>query len=188
MEEYDTTDISLDKPLETKDASGVEGAKEGDIKKKKKKRKKLILDVLIYFIIIFGIIYGLPKLLVFALDTQFPMAAITSGSMWPVLKEGDLVLIQGVERGEYDVGDIIVFQSRVNNTLTIHRVVKLGENKITTKGDANFGEDAPVDYSDVIGKTFNLRGKPVRIPYLGSITVFASKFRQNGVQSQSQSE
>ena len=32
------------------------------------------------------------------LDTPYPMAAITSGSMWPVLKEGSLVFIKSVKK------------------------------------------------------------------------------------------
>ena len=147
--------------------------------KKHKSAKKHIFDFAIYIVIVVGIIYGLPKFLVWSLDTEFPMAAITSGSMWPVLKEGDLVFIEGVEGGEIEVRDIIVFQNSVNNSLTIHRVIRLREGNIITKGDANFGEDPPVNYGDVIGRTLNLGDGPLRIPYLGSITVFASKFGQN---------
>ena len=140
---------------------------------------KAVLNFAIYFVIIGGIIFGLPKFLSWSLNTNFPMAAITSGSMWPVLKEGDLVFIQGINKEDIEVDDIIVYRNKINNTFTIHRVVKLGEDKITTKGDANFREDAPVDYEDVIGRTLTLRGRAIHIPYLGSITVFASNLRQN---------
>lgn len=159
---------------------GAEGAKEKP--KKKKSFLKAFLDFMVYVVIVGVIVFGLPRFLVWKLGTNYPMAAITSGSMWPVLKTGDLVFIQGVkDRSEISEGNIIVFQNRVNNTLTIHRVIKLGETKITTKGDANFTEDAPVDYADVIGKALTWgKGVPVRIPYLGSVTVFANEFLKKG--------
>lgn len=145
---------------------------------KKKKTKSLLVNFLVYVLIVGGIVFGLPRILTKVLNTPYPMAAITSGSMWPALKEGDLVLIRGIsDLSEIQVGDIIVFQNRTNSTLTIHRVVKLGD-KITTKGDANFNEDAPVDFGDVIGETVIFRKKPLRIPFLGSVTVFASNLRQ----------
>lgn len=140
---------------------------------------KHALNIAIYLVIIFGIIFGIPRFLTWKLHTTYPMAAITSGSMWPVLKEGDLVFIEGITREDIKIGDIIVFQNRTNNTLTIHRVVKLGEEKFTTKGDANFSEDMPALYDDVIGRTYNIGGKPLRIPYLGSVTMFASSVRKN---------
>ncbi len=147
--------------------------------KKKKSFLRSFLNLASYVVIILVIVLGLPKFLTWQLKTNYPMAAITSGSMWPVLKQGDLVFIKGVQnRDQIQVGDIIVFQNRANNTLTIHRVIKLEEKKITTKGDANFTEDAPVDYTDVIGETVIFRGKPLRIPFLGSVTVFASSLKQ----------
>jgi signal peptidase I len=185
-----------------------------------------------------GVIFGLPKFLSWALNTDFPMAAITSGSMWPSLKEGDLVFIQGLEDGEKDswrmefngiqipamvfsikdekrnleetlvsenlelrdsslipsfaislkkeaksykninTGDIVVYRNRSNNTFTIHRVIKLNEDSFVTKGDANFQEDAPARYEDLIGRALTLFSKPVHIPYLGSITVFANNLKE----------
>lgn len=148
------------------------------IEKKKKSGLRVILNLLVYVLIVGGIVFGLPKFLTWKLQTNYPMAAITSGSMWPVLKEGDLVFIEGVkDKSQIQIGDIIVFKNRVNNNLTIHRVVKMNEDDLVTKGDANFNEDAPTVYSDVIGKTFNLNEKPLRVPLLGSVTVFASSFR-----------
>jgi signal peptidase I len=146
--------------------------------KTKKSPTKLVLNLLIYVLIVGGIVFGLPRFLTWKLQTDYPMAAITSGSMWPVLKEGDLVFIRGVkEKSQIQIGDIIVFKNRVNNNLTIHRVIKMNEDDLVTKGDANFNEDAPTVYGDVVGKTFNIKEKPLRIPLLGSVTVFASSFR-----------
>lgn len=137
---------------------------------------RFIVSALIYVLIVAGIVLGLPKVLARALDTPYPMAAITSGSMWPALKEGDLVFVQGVAgKSDIRVGDVIVYRNKSNNTFVIHRVVALGEDTLTTQGDANFTKDASVPYGEVVGKTVKIFGWDARVPHLGVITVYASK-------------
>ncbi len=140
--------------------------------------KKFIFNLIIYILIVGGLVWGLPRLLSWGLNTPYPMAAITSGSMWPVLNEGDLVFIQGVPRESLVVGDVIVFRNEGGPGFTIHRIVTLGEDKLTTKGDANFDNDPPVKYQNVVGKALAWGGKPLHIPYLGSITVAANNLRE----------
>ncbi|MBI5079491.1 signal peptidase I [Candidatus Wolfebacteria bacterium] len=134
--------------------------------------KSFLINLIIYIVIIGGVVFGFPRALSWYLDTPYPMAAITSGSMWPVLKEGSLVFIQSVKKEDIKIGDIVVYRN--NKGFTIHRVAELRENDLTTKGDANFQKDAPVKYEDVIGRTLTILGKPVAIPYLGMISVAAN--------------
>lgn len=134
---------------------------------------KFILNVVIYIAIVAGVLVGMPRFLAWKLDTPYPLAAITSGSMWPVLQEGDLIFIQGVSKKDIHEGDIIVWRNP--NGFTIHRVLKLNEDTLVTKGDANFTEDEPVKYEDVVGKTYQVFGKDARIPYLGMISVYANQ-------------
>ena len=145
-----------------------------------KKALKAGINFFIYVLIIGMVIFGLPKFLSWKLDTPYPMAAITSGSMWPALKEGDLVFIEGMRKPkeELSVGDVVVYRNRGGGTFTIHRVTELKERVLVTKGDANFEADAPVSYDDVIGRTLTLKGHFIRLPHLGSITVIASNFNQ----------
>ena len=109
------------------------------------------------------------------------MASITSGSMWPSLKKGDLILIKGVEdKSEIKVGDIIIYQNPPSAGsgqvgFTIHRVVEINEDSIVTKGDANNVNDAPVRYEEIIGKTVNINNKPLRIPFVGMIGILINK-------------
>jgi signal peptidase len=133
----------------------------------------IILNIAIYAAIVFAIVYGVPRLLVWKLGTEYPIAAITSGSMWPALKIGDIVLIKKVDKEEIAVGDIVVWSNEKG--FTIHRVAELGEKTLTTKGDGNFTNDAPVPYEDVVGETVQFRGKPFRIPYFGYISVWAAR-------------
>ena len=102
------------------------------------------------------------------------MAAITSGSMWPTLKTGDMVFIQGVrDKDEFAVGDIVVYQNPEG--FTIHRVEEKLPDEVITKGDANNTQDTPVKYEDIVGKTVEFRGKPLRIPWLGNISIAVNK-------------
>lgn len=135
---------------------------------------KNIIGWVVYIAILIGLVYGIPKGLSYFLKTNYPMASITSGSMWPDLKRGDLVLIKGIgSKEEINVGDIIVYQNPKG--FTIHRVVKLDEDTVITRGDANNVDDAPVGYDEVIGKTLEINNKPFRIPLLGMVSVLLNK-------------
>jgi len=139
--------------------------------------KKIIKEIIVwilYIALLVGLVYGIPRGLSYALKTDFPMASITSGSMWPALKRGDLILIQGVEnKEEIEVGDIVIYNNPKG--FTIHRVIKLNENTIVTKGDANNVEDTPVNYDEIIGKPLTVNDKPLRIPFLGMVSVFVNR-------------
>ena len=134
---------------------------------------KFLLNVSIYIAIVVALLYGFPRFLSWYLGTPYPIAAITSGSMWPALHIGDLVFIQRVAKADIKVGDIVVWQNP--NGFTIHRVKELRENDLVTKGDANFTDDPAVKYEDVVGRTYQIWGKNARLPYFGMITVYASK-------------
>ena len=116
-----------------------------------KRLLEIMLNLVIYVAIVALIVFGLPRFLSWSLGTQYPIAAITSGSMWPILKTGDIVLIKKIPKEDIKVGDIVVWQNQKG--FTIHRVAKLDADTLTTKGDANFTDDPPVKYSEVIGRT-----------------------------------
>jgi len=139
-----------------------------------KKIIKEILGWIVYIAILAGLVFGIPKGLAYLLKTNVPMAAITSGSMWPSLKRGDLILIKGVEgKNDIKIGDIVVFKNPKG--FTIHRVVEMKDTTLVTKGDANNVNDNPVSYDELIGKTVNVGEKPFRIPMLGMVSVFINR-------------
>lgn len=138
------------------------------------KKIKNIIGWIVYIAVLIVLVFGIPKGLAYALKTDYPMAAITSSSMWPSLKTGDLVLIKGVSNpDEIKIGDIIVYRNPMG--FTIHRVEKINENTIVTKGDANNVSDLPIAFSEVIGKTINFNSQTVRIPYLGNVSILFNK-------------
>lgn len=138
------------------------------------KKVKSIIGWIIYIGILIGLVFGVPKGLAYFLKTEYPMASITSGSMWPSLKKGDMVLIKGIsDKNEIQMNDIVVFRNEKG--FTIHRVIELNEDTLITKGDANNVQDAPVRYEDIIGKALIFNNKPLRIPLLGTISIMINK-------------
>lgn len=127
-----------------------------------------------YIAILVGLVWATPKVLAYALKTEYPMASITSGSMWPALKKGDFILIKGVQgQNEIKIGDIVVYKNPKG--FTIHRIVEIKDDMVTTRGDANNVNDAPINFADIIGKPIYFRNKPLRIPLLGMISVYLNK-------------
>ena len=137
------------------------------------KSLKSLLSFVVYAAVLVGIVYFTPKILAKALGTPYPLAAITSSSMWPALKQGDMVMIKKVTPEGLKIGDIIVYKNEQG--FTIHRIIKLNQNNLVTKGDANNVEDKPVDYKEVIGRVVNIGDKPFRIPFLGKIAILIRK-------------
>ncbi|NCN98595.1 hypothetical protein COU62_02090 [Candidatus Pacearchaeota archaeon CG10_big_fil_rev_8_21_14_0_10_35_219] len=79
------------------------------------------------------------------------------------LDKGDIILLWN--RGDRELGDIIVFEAGFNNPL-IHRIVEKNETAFETKGDNNFGQLAAernIYPSNVLGKGI------AKIPGLGWI-------------------
>lgn len=89
----------------------------------------------------------------------FGAAVILSGSMEPQLSVNDLIIVKPED--SYVVGDIVVYQDK--SILIVHRIVDIDENTITTKGDANYSSDKPIDISAIKGEVI------YTIPYIGII-------------------
>lgn len=96
-----------------------------------------------------------------------PLKVLT-GSMEPVIKTGDLIIVKDISETHIKEGDIITFKLN-SDTLVTHRVVEIykqnGDISFKTKGDANNVEDDEL----VIGD--DLVGKYIfRIPAFGYLT------------------
>lgn len=92
--------------------------------------------------------------------------------MWPTLKAGDLILIEGVKKENLKIGDIVVYQNMEQGKgFTVHRVIKINDQNFITRGDANAVSDKPVKYNKLIGRVVYLGNHPFRMPYLGRITM-----------------
>ncbi|MDH4140933.1 MAG: signal peptidase I, partial [Coriobacteriia bacterium] len=101
------------------------------------KRLHTLLTVLAEIVVIVAIVAAIPKLLSWVLGTPYPLATITSSSMWPALKRGDMVLIRGCPEDRLESGMIIVYRSSQGDEMIIHRIEEIDGGEIVTKGDAN---------------------------------------------------
>jgi signal peptidase len=98
----------------------------------------------------------------------FRANVVVSGSMRPTLDVGDLVVVEKVNSGAIQLGDMIQYL-RGNEVIT-HRVISIYRDRgitfFITKGDANSVPDDPVAEQIVLGKTL------FTIPKLGWISIF----------------
>lgn len=95
----------------------------------------------------------------------YEVFGVLSGSMEPEIQTGALAYVDtNVKSEDMEVGDIIAFYIKDENTYVTHRVVDINEDERTfiTKGDANEVIDfSPIPFSQVIGET------TYSIPYFG---------------------
>jgi len=148
---------------------------------------KTAMMIILIIAIVFGFWYGLQL----ALNTQYPVLVVATGSMcklpgpycdgWshpfePTLHVGDLIIVQGVAPKEIVVGpdpygDIIVFyQNYAGGERIVHRAIAKEDRNGTwyfqTQGDGNSGPDSvKVPEDQVIGKVI------LRIPWVGHIAL-----------------
>lgn len=89
---------------------------------------------------------------------------ITTDSMKPALKTGDVIIVDPVKEYKLMVGDIITIKKA--GEIVTHRIVEIKEdepNEYITKGDNNTIEDLETAvYEQIEGKQF------IRVPFLGS--------------------
>jgi len=94
---------------------------------------------------------------------------VISGSMEPEISAGDFVFVKMEPFEEIQANDVITFQT-TDQVIVTHRVNRLTEGKIETKGDANNAVDAELVPSErLIGRVAWI------IPYLGSLLIFLQK-------------
>jgi signal peptidase I len=159
--------------------------------------------ILLIVIVVFGFWFGFRL----ALNTDYPMLAVASGSMctlqpnqcdgWShpfarTLHTGDLIIVQGVNAsdihpGPYPNGDILVFrESSQSDVLIVHRAID--ETRINgtiyfiTKGDANAepGPPNPPNLPAGAVPVGDVIGKVVlRVPWIGHLALLMQN--QSGV-------
>jgi len=108
------------------------------------------------------VISALCTCILFVLGMRF--YAVQTGSMSPTLSVGSLCVVDHhTDFNTIQNGDIIVFKIS-DSTVVTHRVVKITENGLVTKGDANNAEDAGyVTQDNFVGKNIFV------IPKLGFV-------------------
>lgn len=104
---------------------------------------KIIIDVILILSIVVLIIY-------FALRItgRIKIYNVETGSMEDKIHAGDYILL--CRRDNYKVGDVITYT--VDEYFVTHRIIKIENDMITTKGDANNIEDDGITKDQIVGK------------------------------------
>lgn len=124
------------------------------------------------FLVIVVVVIG-----IYSVKEWMPIMAVSGTSMYPVLKNGDAILIQEKQASEVVVGDIIVFkvhpliQETYNYPPTVaHRVIQISEFQggiaFKTKGDNTNEDPFVVPSSDLRG------GVRAQVAYAGHVLLY----------------
>jgi len=135
----------------------------------------LILLILVFFALLFGVF-----------SREVPAAIVKGRSMLPLLREGDIVFIVRCKPDEIKTGDVIVYKSKIESKLIIHRVISVvysnEEYYYITKGDNNaiidigeFDKNLGVNQKRVVGKVLSIGNYVFKIPYLGNLALMLRK-------------
>lgn len=81
---------------------------------------------------------------------------VQTGSMLPSIQIGDGILVKCTKN--ISQGDIVVYKDEEKNVIC-HRLVKIENEKLILKGDANNAEDEPIESIQVIGKVIKILSK-----------------------------
>ena len=73
---------------------------------------------------------------------------VKTGSMEDKIHSGDYVLTYKTDK--FNIGDIVTY--KIDNYYITHRIIKMENGKVTTKGDANNVKDDDIDINQIEGK------------------------------------
>jgi signal peptidase I len=96
------------------------------------------------------------------------MCTYAGMSMYPVLRDSDLLLIKPYDKQRIRVGDIVLFRSAEGGILLVHRVVDVSPRGVRTRGD--YGQEIDPDYvqpEEIRGKVVALWRNGKKRPIFG---------------------
>ncbi len=117
-------------------------------------------------ILVILVLVGVLQQTRFGLRIGFGYAVVVSGSMEPNIHVNDVLVFQKHRQDAYQPGDVVLYVRGVGTTdemLISHRIVRIEGDTLVTKGDANMSEDAPISFTQVVGRV------ALRIPYIGRV-------------------
>lgn len=94
-------------------------------------------------------------------------AVVLTGSMSPAIEINDFVIVKKPDN--INVGDIVSYKENDDGMEVLHRVVRMEDDKVYTKGDANNTEDKPVEISQITGVYVG------KVEHLGKILSFVTQ-------------
>lgn len=129
------------------------------MEKKKNSVGKVVGNIFIIIIVIILLIVGYCSFQTLVLKKDYvniggyTFLEVASGSMGEAISVNDLVIVK-LENKDIKKNDIVTYKS--GNNLITHRVVKINEQEIITKGDSNNTYDSPIKQGEIIGKVVKI--------------------------------
>lgn len=119
---------------------------------------KVLMNILIFCIVlaVFFAIYNYVELKIlnkrYVNFFGYSIFEVASGSMSNYININDVIVVK--INSNYMENDVVTYQ--FNDSFITHRVMKINDDTIITKGDANKSEDAPISKDIVIGKVVKI--------------------------------
>lgn len=110
---------------------------------------KTTINIILVIIIILLVAYFALRI-----TNKIRIYKVETGSMEDKIHAGDYILLY--RRNNYKIGDVVTYQT--NGYFVTHRIVKIDDDKITTKGDANNLEDDEISINQIEGKVIYCGG------------------------------
>ncbi len=134
------------------------------------------------FIAVIVIGFNMRYILSAVTGSSTPIAVVEGYSMFPLLREGDLVFAYKPDPNDLHVGDIVIYRG-VDGRLVIHRIVKIvrmdDRTYYVTRGDNNnapdyfqFGGKPGIPYSRIEGKVVEVNNAIFKLPYIGYLSIW----------------
>lgn len=86
---------------------------------------------------------------------------VISHSMYPMLKPGDVVVVEKAQHKSLRIGDLVVIRKR--GEFITHRLVGRGPDTCITKGDGLRHLDLPISNDAILGKVVTIERKEAQI-------------------------
>ncbi len=101
-------------------------------------------------------------------EGRLPGTVVYTGrSMYPTLRDRDIVVCSAPRRGQLRRGDVVLFRSEKDGRWIVHRICGVSGMGFTTRGDVNPSVDEqPLPIDAVEGRVIAVerRGRRVRVP------------------------
>ena len=122
----------------------------------------IIASIVLACVVILALILSVPK------AAGIQPYVVLSGSMEPAIRTGGIVFTD-TNKADPEPDDIITFEVN-DGSLVTHRVVRVDDESIVTKGDANETEDSAIHKDQVIGTVI------FSIPFIGyAVSILTSR-------------
>lgn len=129
--------------------------------------KKIMFSLFLLILLLYLFVIISPKIIKGFYPFGIKTAVVITGSMEPTLNINDFVIMKKPKN--IKINDIISYKLINSENEVLHRVIRINNDEIVTKGDANNIEDKPIKLNQVTGVYIG------KIKYLGNIISFIQK-------------